>query len=223
MSWFWFVGRTAVGPTSWTYACCRDRRKLKPECSDRISNRELDHGGICRRGGRSCSSPGPPYPTSVTADAWFPTQMIGKIVAVPAWQRRDELHVVCQSGSADRRRVARCSRQYGNVWAPVPEHEQRQWWEIDGWFEVVGAGRSRHPRCSWRASPASSYCRWELPDRGHSQRVEDRRPTPSSRYHCNDADDGWSPTISAPSSKGWDGVGWNSSKPWRSRCTRTSV
>ena len=74
MSWFWFVGRTVVGPTSRMNACCRDRRKLKPERTDRIGNRELDHGGICRRGGRSCSSPGPPHPTSVTADAWFPTR-----------------------------------------------------------------------------------------------------------------------------------------------------
>ena len=46
----WFVGRTVVGPTSWMNACCRDRQKLKPERTDRIGNRELDHGGICRRG-----------------------------------------------------------------------------------------------------------------------------------------------------------------------------
>ena len=117
-------------------ACCRDRRELKPERTDRLGSWELDHGGICRRGGRSCSSPGPPHPTSVTADAWFPTRMTGKVVAVPAWRPRGELPVVCQSGSADRRREARCSSQYGCVWAPVPEHEQR-------------------PRC-----PAEDYQHW---------------------------------------------------------------
>ena len=53
--------------------------------NDGINNRELGHGDICRRGGRFYSSPGPPHPTSATADAWLPTQMIGTIVAVPTW------------------------------------------------------------------------------------------------------------------------------------------
>ena len=39
-------------------ACWHGRRKLRPECTDRINNRELGHGDICRRGGRSYSSPG---------------------------------------------------------------------------------------------------------------------------------------------------------------------
>ena len=223
VSLFWFVGRTEVGPSSWMSACWHDRRKLKPECTDRIGNRELGHGDICRRVGRSYSSPGPPHPTSATADAWPPTQMIGTVVAVPSWRPRGELPVVYQSDNADRKRGARCSNRYACVWVRVPEHEQRPWWGIDGWFAVAGAGISRHPKCGWRASPASSHCRWGHPDLGHSQRVEGQRPTPSFRYCCSGADDGWSPTISAPSSKGWDEVGWNSSKPWRSRCTWTSA
>ena len=40
---FLFVGRTTVGPTSKMSACWHDRRKLKPECTDRIGSRELDH------------------------------------------------------------------------------------------------------------------------------------------------------------------------------------
>ena len=43
VSLFWFVGRTVVGSTSKMGACWCDRRKLKSECTDRISNRELDH------------------------------------------------------------------------------------------------------------------------------------------------------------------------------------
>ena len=39
--------------------------------------------------------------------------MTGKVVAAPAWRPRGELPVVCQSGSPDRRREARCSSQYG--------------------------------------------------------------------------------------------------------------
>ena len=187
-------------------ACWHDRRKLKPECTDRIGNRELGHGDICRRGGRSYSSPGPPRPTSATADAWPPTQMIGTVVAVPTWRPRGELNipVVYQSNNADRTRGALCSNRYACVCVRVPEHEQRPWSGIDGWFAVAGAGISRHPKCCWRVSPASSHCRWGLPDLGHSQRVEDRRPTPSFRYCCSGADDSWSPIISAPSSKGWD-------------------
>ena len=46
VSLFWFVGRTEVGPTSWMNACWHDRRKLKPECTDRRGNRELGHGDI---------------------------------------------------------------------------------------------------------------------------------------------------------------------------------
>ena len=130
MSLFWFVGRTVVGPTTWMNACCRDRRKLKLECTDRIGNRELDHGGICRRGGRSCRSPGPLHSTSVTADARFPTRKIGKVVAVPAF---------CRPDSADRKLEARCSSRYACVWARVPEYEQRPRWGIDGWSAVVGA------------------------------------------------------------------------------------
>ena len=82
VSLFWFVGRTVVGSTSRMSACWHDRRKLKPECTDRMNNQELGHGDTCRRGGRSRSSPGPPHPTSATADAWLPTQMIGTVVAV---------------------------------------------------------------------------------------------------------------------------------------------
>ena len=108
VSLFWFVGRTEVGPSSWMSACWHDRRKLKPECTDRIGNRELDHGDTCRQVGRSYSSPGPPHPTSATADAWPPTQMIGTVVAVPSWRPRGELPVVklYQSDNADRKRGA---------------------------------------------------------------------------------------------------------------------
>ena len=70
VSLFWFVGCTVVGPTSRMSACWHCRRKLRPECTDRINNRELGHGDICRQGGRSYSSPGPPRLTSATADAW---------------------------------------------------------------------------------------------------------------------------------------------------------
>ena len=94
VSLFWFMGRTVVSPTSRMSACWHGRRKLRPECTDRINNRELGHGDICRRGGRSYSSPGPPRPTSATADAWPPTQMIGMVVAVPTWRMRGELPVV---------------------------------------------------------------------------------------------------------------------------------
>ena len=84
VSLFLFVGRTAVGPTSKMSISWHDRRKLKPECTDRIGNRELDRGDICRRGGQSCSSPGLLHPTSATAGAWFLSQMIGTAAAVPA-------------------------------------------------------------------------------------------------------------------------------------------
>ena len=112
VSLFWFVGRTEVGPTSWMSVCWHDRRKLKPECTDRIGNRELGHGDIC-------SSPGPPHPTSATADAWPPTQMIGTVVAVPTWRPRGELPIVYQSDNADRKRGARCSNRYSCVLVPV--------------------------------------------------------------------------------------------------------
>ena len=173
VSLFWFVGRTEVGPTSWMSACWHDRRKLRPECTDRIGNRELGHGNICRRGGRFYISPVRPCPTSVTADAWPPKQMIGMVVEVPTWRPRGELPVVYQSDNADRKQGARCSKRYACVWVRELEHEQRPWWEIDGWFAVAGAGmgrhRHRHPKFGWRASPASSHCRWGLPDFGHSQ------------------------------------------------------
>ena len=65
--------------------------KLRSECTDRINNRELGHGDICRRGGQSYSSPGPPRPTSATVDAWPLTQMIGMVVAVPTWRPHGEL------------------------------------------------------------------------------------------------------------------------------------
>ena len=146
VSLFWFVGRTVVGPTSRMSACWHDRRKLKPECTDRINNRELSHGDICRRGGRSYSSPGPPHSTSATADAWLPTQMIGTVVAVPTWRPRGELPIVYQSDNADRKWEARCSNRYVCVWVRVPEHEQRPRWGIDGWFAVVGPERNRHPK-----------------------------------------------------------------------------
>ena len=80
VSLFWFVGRTVVGPTLRMSTCWHGRRKLKPECTDRINNRELGRGDICKRGGRSYSSPGPPHPTSATVDAWPPTRMIGTVV-----------------------------------------------------------------------------------------------------------------------------------------------
>ena len=136
VSLFWFVGRTEVGPTSWMSACWHDRLKLKPECTDRIGNRELGHGDICRRGGRFYSSPGRPRPTSAAADAWPPKQMTGTVVEVPTWRPRGELPVVYQSDNADRKRGARCSNRYACVWVRVPEHEQRPWWGIDGWFAV---------------------------------------------------------------------------------------
>ena len=66
---FWFVGRTVVGLTSRMSTCWRNRGKLKPGCTHQIGNRELDRGDIYKQGGRSCSSPGPPHPTSATADA----------------------------------------------------------------------------------------------------------------------------------------------------------
>ena len=185
VSLFWFVGRT-VSPTSRMSACWHGRRKLRPECTDQINNRKLGHGDICRRGGRSYSSPGPPSPTSATADAWPPTQMIGTVVAVPTWRPRGELSVVYQSDNADRKQGDCCSNRYACVWVRVQEREQRPRWGTDRWFAVVGAGISRHPKCGWCASPASSHCRWELPDLGHSQRVEGRRPTPSFRYCCSD-------------------------------------
>ena len=87
---FWLAGRIVVGPALKMSACWCDRRELKPECTVRIGNRGLDHWGICRQGGRSCSSPGPPHPTSAAADAWLPTQMIGTVAAVPAWRPRGE-------------------------------------------------------------------------------------------------------------------------------------
>ena len=85
----------------------------------------------------------------------------------------------------DRKRWDRCSNRYACVWVCVPEHEKRPRWEIDGWFAVVWAGISRHPKCGWRESPASSHCRWGLPDLGHIQRVEGQRPTLSFRYCCS--------------------------------------
>ena len=115
VSLFWFVGRTVVGPASRMSACWHGRRKLRPECTGQINNRELGHGDICRRGGRSCSSPGPPHPTSATADAWPPSQMIGTVVGVPTWRPRGELPVVYQSDNADRKRGARCSSRYACV------------------------------------------------------------------------------------------------------------
>ena len=42
----------------------------------------------------------------------IPTQMIGTVVAVPAWRPRGELPVVCQSDNVDRKREARCSSRY---------------------------------------------------------------------------------------------------------------
>jgi len=134
-------------------------------------NRELD---ICRQGGRSFSSSSPPHPMSATADARLPTQMIGTVAAVLPWRQCRELHVVCQSDNADRKREACCSSRYKGVQVPVPEHEQRPWRGINGWFAVVGVGRSRHLKCNWHASPASSHRWWGLPDLGHSQRVEGR-------------------------------------------------
>ena len=139
---FWFMGHTFVGPTSRMSACWHDWRKLKPECTDRIGNWELDHGNLCRQGGRSHSSPGPPHPTSATVDAWLPTQMIGTVVAVSAWWTRRELPVVCKSDNADRKRVARYSSWYACVWARIPEHELRPQWWIDGWLVVVGVEKS---------------------------------------------------------------------------------
>ena len=67
-------------------ACCRDRRKLNPKCTDRIGNWELDNGGIFIQGGQFCSSPGPHPTTTTAADVWLPTQLIGTVVAVPAWR-----------------------------------------------------------------------------------------------------------------------------------------
>ena len=159
VSSFLFEGHTVVGQTSRMRACWHDRRKLKPECTDRIGNQELDHGGICRPGGRSYSSPGLPHLTSATADAWLPTQMIDTAAAVPAWQPRGGLPRVCPSGNADRKRAARYSSWYEYVWAPVPEHEQRPRWGIDGSTDdsqlseleeadtrnVVDMPRQRHP------------------------------------------------------------------------------
>ena len=60
-------------------------------------------------------SPGPPRPTSATADAWPPTQMIGTVVAVPTWRPRGELPVVYQSDNVDRKRGDRCSNRYACV------------------------------------------------------------------------------------------------------------
>ena len=101
VSLFWFVGHKVVGLTSRMSACWDGRRKWKPECTDRIGNRELGHRDICRRGGRFYSSPGRPCPTSATADAWPLTQMIGTVVAVPTWQPHGELPVVYQLDNAD--------------------------------------------------------------------------------------------------------------------------
>ena len=103
VSVFWFVGLTIVGPASRMSACWHRRRKLRPECTGRINNRELGHRDICRREGRSYSSHGPPRPTSATAYACPPTQMIGTVVAVPTWRPRGELPVVYQSDNADRK------------------------------------------------------------------------------------------------------------------------
>ena len=153
------------------------------------------------------SSPGPPLPTSATSDAWLLTQMIGTVVAVSAWRPLREFPVFCQSDNADRKREARCSSRCTCVWARVSEYEQRPRWGIDRWFTVVGVGGNRHLKCCWRATPASSHCRWGYPDLRQSQRVEGQCPTPSFWYCCSDAGDGWSPTISAPSSKGWDEAG----------------
>ena len=150
---FWFVGRTGVGPTSWMSACWCDQRTLT-ECTDRIGNWELDHGDIVDEEADLIV-----HPVHHIQPVQLPMHdfrhMIGMVCAVPAWQPRKELPVVCQWDNADRKRAARSSSQYKCGWAPVPEHEQRPRWGIDGWFAVVGAGRNRHPKCKCKCK-----CNW---------------------------------------------------------------